>query len=322
MKPTPRRTIIIITLIAVFLLFSAAVVHASTAREAAYLQGNATYSASDVPPEPEKDTCFQCHITGEYTNLWTATARWAVFGIAGLIFLFGVVRSVSVWRTREAWKPIPTRVMEWVDERYQLSEFLEPILSKPVPDWQRRWWYCLGGLTFFFFTIQGATGIMLTFYYKATPEAAYASIQFIENEVRLGAAVRAIHHWSANGMIVMAVAHMLRVFIMGAYKKPRELNWISGVVLLITTLAFGFTGYLLPWDQRAYWATTVGSAIAGGIPVIGNLSLVLLRAGWNVTALTLTRFYSLHVLVIPLITVGAMLMHFIMIRKQGVMKPL
>ncbi len=109
---------------------------------------------------------------------------------------------------------------------------------------------------------------------------------------------------------------------MGAYKKPRELNWISGVVLLITTLAFGFTGYLLPWDQRAYWATTVGSAIAGGIPVIGNLSLVLLRAGWNVTALTLTRFYSLHVLVIPLITVGAMLMHFIMIRKQGVMKPL
>ena len=324
MKPISRRIVIIITLVVVFLLFSAAAVHAYTAKDSATLQENATYapSSSGDTPEPEKDTCFQCHIQGEYTNLWTATARWAVFGVAGLVFLFGFARASSVWRTREAWKPIPTRVMEWINERYQLSEFMEPILSKPVPDWQRRWWYCLGGLTFFLFLVQGATGIMLTFYYKATPEAAYASIQFIETEVRLGSAVRAIHHWSANGMIVMACAHMLRVFIMGAYKKPRELNWVSGASLLIATLAFGFTGYLLPWDQRAYWATTVGTEIAGGIPVIGNLALVMMRAGWNVTALTLSRFYSLHVLIIPLITVGAMLMHFIMVRRQGLMKPL
>ncbi len=304
MKPISRRIITIATLVVVFLLFSAAAVHAYTANETANDLGNTAYapSVSRDAPEPEKDTCFQCHITGEYTNLWTATARWAVFGVAGLVFLFGVIRSVSVWRTRKAWKPIPTRVMEWVDERYQLSEFLEPILSKPVPEWQRRWWYCLGGLTFFLFLVQGATGIMLAFYYKATPETAYASIQFIETEVRLGAAIRAIHHWSANGMIIMAVAHMLRVFIMGAYKKPRELNWISGAVLLIVTLAFGFTGYLLPWDQRAYWASTVGTEIAGGM--------------------TLSRFYALHVLIIPIITVGTMLMHFIMVRKQGVMKPL
>ncbi|MBS1248893.1 MAG: Cytochrome b6 [Chloroflexi bacterium] len=323
MNPIFRR-IVIVTLAVVFLLFGAAAVHAFTAQEPAIAQGEFTpaQSTSGDVPEPEKDTCYQCHITGEFTSLWTPTARWVVFGVPGLVLLFGVFRAASVWRSRESWKPIPTRILAWINERYQLSEALEPLLSKPVPDWQRRWWYCLGGLTFFFFVVQGATGIMLAFYYKPTPEAAYASIQFIETEVRLGAAVRAIHHWSANGMIVMAVAHMLRVFIMGAYKKPRELNWMSGVVLLIVTLAFGFTGYLLPWDQRAYWATTVGSAIAGGIPVIGNLSLVLLRAGWNVTALTLSRFYALHVLVIPLITVTAMVMHFIMVRKQGIMKPL
>ena len=131
-----------------------------------------------------------------------------------------------------------------------------------------------------------------------------------------------IHHWSANGMVLMCVAHMLRVFIMGAYKKPRELNWVSGVTLLVMTLAFGFTGYLLPWDQRAFWATTVGSEIAGSIPAIGNLALVFLRVGWDVTSLTLSRFYALHVLIIPIITVVMMGAHFIMIRRQGIMKPL
>jgi len=163
---------------------------------------------------------------------------------------------------------------------------------------------------------------MLAFYYKPTPTEAYASIQFIESEVLLGSAVRMIHHWSANGMIVMACAHMLRVFITGAFKPPRELNWVSGVILLVMTLAFGFTGYLLPWDQRAYWATTVGTEIAGSIPVIGQLAFIFLRAGWNITSLTLSRFFGLHVLILPLITVGTMLMHFLMVRKQGIMKPL
>jgi len=122
--------------------------------------------------------------------------------------------------------------------------------------------------------------------------------------------------------VLMCFAHMLRVFIMGAYKKPRELNWVSGVTLFILTLAFGFTGYLLPWDQRAFWATTVGSEIAGGIPVIGDLALVFLRVGWDISALTLSRFYALHILIIPIITIGMMLAHFIMVRRQGIMKPL
>jgi quinol-cytochrome oxidoreductase complex cytochrome b subunit len=214
------------------------------------------------------------------------------------------------------------RSAEWIDERYQVSEPLSKALNKPVPKFALRWWYCLGGITAFLFITQSVTGIMLAFYYKPTPEAAYASIQFIESEVRFGAAVRAIHHWAANGMIVMCLAHLLRVFIMGAYKPPRELNWVSGATLLIVTLAFGFTGYLLPWDQRAFWATTVGSEIAGSIPVIGDLALVFLRVGWDVSALTLSRFYALHIVILPIVTLGTMGLHFLMVRRQGVAQPL
>ena len=317
------RKILYLLLFVCLILFSAAAVHAYTAEKpqsevmAVPEQGNLV-----SPPVPEEDTCIQCHKDEYFTNIWTPLARWILFGAAGVIFLFGIARSASVWRSRKEWMPIPDRVLAWIDERYGLSEFLKPILEKPVPDWQRRWWYCLGGLTFFFFIVQGITGIMLAFYYKPTPAEAYASIQFIENEVLLGSAIRMIHHWCANGMIVMACAHMLRVFIMGAYKPPRELNWVSGVALLMMTLAFGFTGYLLPWDQRSYWATTVGTEIAGSIPVIGELALVYLRAGWNITSLTLSRFFAAHVLILPLITVGSMGMHFIMVRKQGLMKPL
>jgi hypothetical protein len=322
MKPVYRT--ILLTFISVILVaFSAAVVHATTATAPAVviLEDGIDQPLTDII-EPEKDTCVQCHVDGSFTNIWTPFLRWVFFGAAGVALLFGVARSASVWKTRSAWVPIPKRILNWVDERYQLSELMKPILSKPVPDWQRRWYYCLGGLTFTLFLVQGVTGIMLAFYYKPTPTEAFASIQFIENEVLLGSAVRMIHHWSANGMIVMACAHMLRVFIMGAYKPPRELNWVSGVILLVMTLAFGFTGYLLPWDQRAYWATTVGTEIAGSIPVIGQLAFIFLRAGWNITSLTLSRFFGLHVLVLPLVTVGSMLAHFLMIRKQGLMKPL
>ncbi|OGN95309.1 MAG: cytochrome b6 [Chloroflexi bacterium RBG_13_50_21] len=203
-----------------------------------------------------------------------------------------------------------------------MSEPLSKILKKPVPKYALHWFYCLGGITAFLFVVQGITGILLAFYYKPTPEAAYASIQYIETQVYFGSAIRAIHHWCANGMIVMCVAHMLRVFIMGSYKAPRELNWVSGVLLLVLTLVFGFTGYLLPWDQRAFWATTVGSEIAGAIPAIGNLALVFLRVGWNVTGDTLSRFYGLHVIVVPLATVAFMGAHFLMIRRQGIAKPL
>ena len=277
-------------------------------------------SSFEVPPA-QQEPCLHCHIQGEHTNLWTPTTRWLVFGTLGLVFLFGYYQSASIWTQRKPFKPLTTRAYEWVDERFEISGPLSKIFNKPVPKFARWWWYCLGGITAFLFIIQGTTGIMLAFYYKPTAAEAYASIQFIENEVYFGAAIRAIHHWSANGMIVMCVAHMIRVFIMGAYKAPRELNWISGVILLILTLAFGFTGYLLPWDQRAFWASTVGTEIAGSVPAVGNLVLIFLRDGWGVTEATLGRFYGLHILVVPIMTVAFMLAHFIMVRQLGVKRP-
>jgi hypothetical protein len=275
-----------------------------------------------TPPPPNQEPCLSCHILGQNKGLWTPLARWILFGSLGLVFVFGVYRSANTWVTRSPLKSITTRAAGWVDDRYQISEPLSKILKKPVPKYALHWFYCLGGITAFLFVVQGITGILLAFYYKPTPEAAYASIQYIETQVYFGSAIRAIHHWCANGMILMCTAHMIRVFIMGAYKRPRELNWMSGVLLLVLTLVFGFTGYLLPWDQRAFWATTVGSEIAGAIPAIGNLALVFLRVGWNVTGDTLSRFYGLHVIIVPLVTVAFMGAHFLMIRRQGIAKPL
>ena len=275
-----------------------------------------------TPPTPEQDPCLHCHVIGEDKGLWTPLVRWTLFGTVGLVFAFGIYRSASVWLTRAPWKPLTVRTVGWVDERYAISEPLSKILRKPVPKYATRWFYCLGGITAFLFVVQGVTGVLLAFYYKPTPEAAYASIQYIETQVSFGSAMRAIHHWAANGMILMCTAHLLRVFIMGAYKPPRELNWVSGVLLLVITLVFGFTGYLLPWDQRAYWATTVGSEIAGAIPVIGELALVFLRVGWDITALTLSRFYAMHILALPVLILVLLAAHFMMVRRQGIAKPL
>jgi len=275
-----------------------------------------------LPPDPEQDQCLHCHISGSAENLWVPLTRWTTFGTIGIVVAFGITRSAWVWKNRKPWVPISTRIGNWIDERYKTKEVLGKALTKPVPDWATRWWYCLGGITAFLFVIQAVTGIMLAFYYQPTPEHAYSSIQYIENEVLFGASIRAIHHWAANGMVVMCIAHMLRVFIMGAFKPPRELNWSSGVILFLVTMVFGFTGYLLPWDQRAYWATTVGSEIAGGVPDIGELILVFLRVGWNITAATLSRFYALHVIVLPITLIVVMGLHFMMIRRQGLKEPL
>jgi hypothetical protein len=286
----------------------------------------AAFHAGDAPaaalPPVERDSCLHCHITGEDKGLWTPLVRWSMFGMVGLVFVYGVYRSTSTYINRKPFVPLTIRTVDWVDERYQVKEPLQMVLSKPVPKFAMRWWYCLGGITAFLFAVQAVTGIMLAFYYKPTPETAYASIQFIESQVRFGSAVRFIHSWSANGMIVMCTAHMLRVLIMGAYKKPRELNWVSGILLLVITLVFGFTGYLLPWDQRAFWATTVGTEIAAAIPVVGNLALVFLRVGWDVGAETLNRFYALHVIILPILVLVSMGTHFMMVRRLGIARPL
>jgi quinol-cytochrome oxidoreductase complex cytochrome b subunit len=215
-----------------------------------------------------------------------------------------------------------TRVGDWFDERFDVRIPLEAFLKKPVPKHAIRWYFCLGGITFALFIIQGVTGILLSLYYKPTPNEAYESILFIMNNVRFGWLIRSIHSWSATLMIAFCVAHMLRVFVTASYKNPRELNWIAGVVLLLLTLAFGFTGYLLPWDQKALWGSTVGSEILGVVPLIGEALLKLLRGGLEITGLTLTRFYGIHMLVLPVLAFIFLGVHFVIIRRQGISGPL
>jgi quinol-cytochrome oxidoreductase complex cytochrome b subunit len=215
-----------------------------------------------------------------------------------------------------------TRVGDWLDERFDLRVPLEAFLKKPVPKHAIKWYFCLGGITFALFVIQGFTGILLSLYYKPTPDQAYESILFIMNNVRFGWLIRSIHSWSASLMIAFCVAHMLRVFITGSYKNPRELNWVAGVILLLLTLAFGFTGYLLPWDQKALWGSTVGSEILGVVPLIGDALLGLLRGGAEISGLTLTRFYGIHMLVLPALAFIFLGFHFVIIRRQGISGPL
>jgi quinol-cytochrome oxidoreductase complex cytochrome b subunit len=277
---------------------------------------------TEAPPPPAQDTCQHCHLAGEITALFYPFGRWMIFAVFGAVFGYGTWRMTSNWTTRAPWKPLLLRAVDWTEERFHLKEPLGKVLSKPVPMFATAWYYCLGGISFALFGVLGITGIMLAFYYQPTPEGAYASIQYIENEVLFGSSIRAIHHWSANGMVVVVIAHMLRVFITGAFKPPRELNWMSGVFLLVITLAFGLTGYLLPWDQTAFWASTVATEIAGAEPGIGNLALVFLRGGWEVTAVTLSRFFALHVLVLPAVIILFLVAHFFMIRRQGIARPL
>ncbi|MFC2030766.1 cytochrome bc complex cytochrome b subunit [Chloroflexota bacterium] len=221
--------------------------------------------------------------------------------------------------SRPNWR---TRVGDWFDERFDVRIPLEGFLKKPVPKHAIRWWFCLGGITFTLFVIQGVTGILLSLYYRPTPEQAYESILFIMNNVRFGWLIRSVHSWSSTLMIAFCVAHMVRVFVTASYKNPRELNWVAGVFLLALTMLFGFTGYLLPWDQKALWGSTVGSEILGVVPLVGDWLLGLLRGGPDITGLTLTRFYGMHMLVLPVLVFIFLGVHFIIIRRQGISGPL
>lgn len=208
-----------------------------------------------------------------------------------------------------------------LDQRLDVKEGLQKLLKKPVPK-RLNFLYCFGGMTFLLFVIQVVTGILLAIYYKPSAADAYTSVKFITNTVPLGWLIRQIHAWGANLMIITVLIHMGRVYFHGAFKNPRELNWMVGVVLLALTMGFGFTGYLLPWDQKSFWGTTIGTEVAGGVPLIGSYLLVLLRGSQNVTGDTLTRFYSVHVLILPWITALFLAVHFAMIKRQGIAKPL
>ena len=209
--------------------------------------------------------------------------------------------------------------LDWLDERVALRQLVATLLHVEIPRGAHT--YYLGGITLFFFGIQATTGILLSLYYQPTPDSAYNSILYIMNQVNFGWLIRSVHAWSANLMIIFCILHMLRVIIQGAYKKPREVTWMAGMGLLFITLGFGFTGYLLPWDQRAYWATTVGTEIAAAVPLIGDGLRDFLRGGPEVSALTLSRFLGVHMLILPAALVGLLAIHLLIIHQQGLADP-
>jgi quinol-cytochrome oxidoreductase complex cytochrome b subunit len=216
---------------------------------------------------------------------------------------------------------IAPRAFRYLDRRYRLREPLEYQLNKRIPA-HLNWTNCFGGITFVCFSLQALTGILLAFYYKPTMAEAYTSVLRIMEEVPFGAFVRGLHAWTANVMIFMAILHMLKVFFISAYRPPRELTWVSGVLLFFVSVFFGFSGYLLPMNQLAYWATTVGAEIAGAFPFIGEYARLFLLGGGKIGGETLTRFYALHVLVLPAAIIVLLAAHFSMIRRQGISEPL
>jgi quinol-cytochrome oxidoreductase complex cytochrome b subunit len=213
------------------------------------------------------------------------------------------------------------RIGDAIDERLDVRRPLARFLGKPVPAGVT-FSHCFGGLAFFTFLVLVVTGVVLAFSYVPSPDHARASLVWLGSSVPFGALLRNLHRWSAYAMVVLVVAHMVRVFVQGAYRKPRELNWVVGVLMLVIVLAFGFTGYLLPWDQKAYWATSVGINMAGSVPVVGPFLADLLRGGPTVGALTLLRFYAAHVFVLPALLAAGLVLHFAMVRRQGIWEPL
>ncbi|MEX1254197.1 MAG: cytochrome b N-terminal domain-containing protein [Dehalococcoidia bacterium] len=177
--------------------------------------------------------------------------------------------------------------------------------------------YCLGGITFFFFLGLTVTGVMLMFYYRPSAELAFSDIAALETNVRFGMLMRNLHRWMAHGMVISVFLHMMRVFYTGAYKPPREFNWVVGVILLVLTLVLSYTGYLLPWDQLAIWAVTVGMNMAGSAPVLGEQSRMVMLGGFEVGPSALIRFYTLHVIGLPLLAAIFMAVHFWRIRRDG-----
>jgi len=210
----------------------------------------------------------------------------------------------------------------WLDERLDLSGVRHFIAEKGVPVHTQKIWYYLGGMTLFLFGVQAFTGILLLLYYRPSAAEAYESVQFIVTEVQFGWLIRNLHSWSANLLIGLAFAHFFSVFFLKSYRKPRELTWVSGMLLLFLMLGFGFSGYLLPWNELAFFATKVGTGIAGAVPVVGTFTLRLLRGGDDVTGATLSRFYGLHVAVLPAITTALVAVHLLFVQRQGMSVPI
>jgi quinol-cytochrome oxidoreductase complex cytochrome b subunit len=211
------------------------------------------------------------------------------------------------------------RVSDWLDERLGWRRVWEAIFLRKIP--KVNWLYTLGSAALFVAVNQIVTGILLTIYYVPTPDHAYDSVQFITGQVPAGWLIRGLHHWGASAMVVIVGLHMLRVILQGSYKFPREVTWFTGVFLLLVVIGFGFTGYLLPWDQKAFWATTVGTRIAGVTPVVGEWILRIMRGGEDLSAVTLARFFGVHVWVLPAILLTLLLVHLYLVVRIGISAP-
>ena len=211
---------------------------------------------------------------------------------------------------------MPDGVFKWVDDRLGLTGIYNIVLDRKVP--KVNWWYTLGSASLFLFLLQAVTGIFLAVYYVPSTKDAYNSIQYIMNDVAFGWLIRGIHHWGASLMVLFVFLHMLRTFFYASYKFPREITWLTGVILLLTTLGMGFTGYLLPWNQRSYWATVVGTEIAGTVPLVGDFILRVLRGGSDLSGVTLARFFAVHIWFLPAIIVALIGVHIYLVIRIGI----
>jgi quinol-cytochrome oxidoreductase complex cytochrome b subunit len=223
-------------------------------------------------------------------------------------------------RRREALTDAPIAVVGWLDERTGAGPFLRGFLYRKVPK-GTNWFYTLGSATMFAFISQAVTGIFLAMYYRPSATQAYESIQHIQNDVFLGQLVRGMHKWGASVMMVLIFLHMGRTFFFGAYKYPRELNWIIGVVLIILTMVMGLTGYLLPFDQRSFWATVVAVNLNSSGPFIGPYLADFLRGGAEFGATTISRFYAIHMLLVPALIAALIGIHLYLVAKLGTTAP-
>jgi quinol-cytochrome oxidoreductase complex cytochrome b subunit len=209
----------------------------------------------------------------------------------------------------------------WITARMGLETFQELADHKKVPIHRHTFWYYWGGMTLFLFGVQVATGILLVLYYRPSADEAYESVRFLMSEVAFGWLIRSIHSWSANLMVGAALVHMFSAFLLKSYRAPREVTWLSGMALLGLAMAFGFSGYLLPWNQLALFATKVGTDIMGALPVVGPFMLRLMRGGDQITGGTLTRFYGIHIAILPAAATALLGLHLYMVQYHGMSVP-
>ena len=211
------------------------------------------------------------------------------------------------------------KVGQWIGERVPIDGVqLRELTNEPVPNHMKRWWFALGGTPAYLFVVQIVTGIMLAFYYQPAPETAYESVRYITHDATLGWYLRSMHKWAATLMIAAVILHQMRVYFTAAYRRPRELNWVIGMALLMCTLLTGFTGYSLVFEQLSYWGATVAANISDAVPFVGGLAKQVLLGGAEYNSRTLSRFYILHAAVLPTTIIVLVCIHIAFIRMHGV----